>query len=271
MNTILEAFERKMYIKYAPKTKEQYTSIIRCFLAKHPEPEQCTDQQIEQYLLTFTGNSRHRQVRGCLEYFFTIVFNQKFKFKNIPYPPKPQLLPKVIEHTTIMRGIEQCKNLKHKAILMLLYGCGLRLDELIHLKPHNIDSKRMVINIEVAKGGKQRTVMLPESLLILLRQYYTQFKPKEYLFEGQFGGAYSPRSVQQIVKQHIGVNHHPHKLRHSFATMLLESGTDLRYIQSLLGHKSSKTTEIYTHVSRTHIAKIKSPVEFVKNNTWTAS
>lgn len=261
MENILETFERKMNIKYAERTKKQYLNIAKCFLSKHPQPNHCTEKEIEEYLLTFSGNSRHRQVRGCLEYFFTIVFNQRFKFKNIPFPPKPQLLPKVIDHQTIMDGINQCQNLKHKAILMLLYGCGLRLSELINLKAYNIDSKRMVVNVEIAKGSKQRQVMLPTTLLLLLRQYYTQYKPKNYLFEGMAGEQYSQRSVQQIVKKYIGNNHHPHKLRHSFATMLLENGTDLRYIQAMLGHKCSKTTEIYTHVSRTHIAKIKSPVE----------
>lgn len=257
----LKDFERKMSIKYADSTKGTYLYIIKQFLKQYPEPAKCTVEQIENYLLQHTGNSRHRQVRGLLQYFFTIVFNQAFKFKHIPYPPKTHQLPKVIDKEFLLQKINAIQNIKHKCILKLAYGCGLRISEIINLKPANIDSKRMLITIVQGKGRKDRQTMLPDSLLSDLRIYYKQHRPKEYLFEGQWGGKYSKRSIQEIVKQHLGPQYHIHQLRHSFATHLHEAGIDIKMIKELLGHANIKTTEIYTHVSRKHISGIKSPLD----------
>ena len=150
--------------------------------------------------------------------------------------------------------------------MLLIYSAGLRRSELIDLKISDIDSERMVINIIGAKGKKDRVSLLSENILQILRKYYKEYKPQKYLFEGAKGGKYSPTSVANIlkkvaVKAGIHKNVTPHMLRHSFATHLLEQGTDLRYIQELLGHNSSKTTEIYTHVSKKAIDKIKNPVD----------
>lgn len=150
-------------------------------------------------------------------------------------------------------------------MLSLIYSCGLRRSELLNLKPHDIDSKRGIIIIRQAKGKKDRIAPLSDKILQMLRNYYKAFNPKDYLFEGQNKGEpYDKRSLQQVLKQalikaKITKPDSLHWLRHSYATHLLESGTDLRYIQALLGHKSSKTTEIYTHVSTREIQKIKSP------------
>jgi len=149
---------------------------------------------------------------------------------------------------------------------MLIYSAGLRRSELLNLKVSDIDSERMVLHIRRAKGMKDRISLLSDNLLQLLRKYYQDYKPKIYLFEGKNGGKYSPTSVANILKKAalkagIKKNVTSHMLRHSFATHLLEQGTDLRYIQELLGHNSSKTTEIYTHVSKRAITKIKNPVD----------
>ena len=149
---------------------------------------------------------------------------------------------------------------------MLIYSAGLRRSELLNLTVSDIDSERMVINIIGAKGKKDRISLLSDNLLQLLRNYYIKYKPKKFLFEGQSGGPYSATSVAKILKNaasKAGIRKAvtPHMLRHSFATHLLEQGTDLRYIQELLGHKNSKTTEIYTHVSKRAIDKIKNPVD----------
>lgn len=257
----LEDFERKMSIKYALSTKNTYKEIIKLFLLKYPEPKECSAKQIEEYLLTHKSNSRHRQVRGVLQYFFTILFEQEFKFKNIPYPPKQFQLPKVIDQSYLLEKISKIENLKHKCIISLSYGCGLRLSELISIQLTDIDSKRMLVHIRKGKGMKDRQTMLPKTLLDNLRNYYKEYKPKQFLFEGQFGGQYSKRSIQKIVKLYIGKEYSPHKLRHSFATHLHEHGTDIKDIKELLGHTNLKTTEIYTHVSTKHISKIKSPIE----------
>ncbi|WP_231465311.1 tyrosine-type recombinase/integrase [Pedobacter sp. Leaf132] len=159
------------------------------------------------------------------------------------------------------------RNLKHKAILSTLYGCGLRLSEVIDLKIEDIDSESEVINIRQAKGNKDRQVMLPKSLLPLLRAYFKIYLPSNYLFEGQAKVKYSPRSVQAILKQaalNAKINKvvSPHVLRHSFATHLLENGTDIRYIQKLLGHNNLTTTQIYTHITDVAKNKVISPLDF---------
>jgi len=158
-------------------------------------------------------------------------------------------------------------NIKHKAILMLVYSAGLRVREVVKLKPEDIDNKRMLIHIKGSKGRKYRYTILSETALGVLRQYWMQYKPNKWLFEGARAGRYiSTRTVEKILehaceKANIRKDVSVHTLRHSFATHLLEGGTDLRYIQELLGHAHSKTTEIYTHVSTKSIGKIESPLD----------
>jgi integrase/recombinase XerD len=167
------------------------------------------------------------------------------------------------EITAILKGTS---NLKHRAILTLIYSSGLRIGELVNLKVKDIDSERRQIRIEQSKGKKDRYTLLSPKTLELLRAYFKEYKPKEYLFEGQEGGQYSARSIQGFFKEickrvDIRKKVSIHTLRHSFATHLLENGTDLRYIQALLGHESSKTTEIYTHVTTKGFDQIKSPLD----------
>jgi len=166
--------------------------------------------------------------------------------------------------TKILSSVD---NIKHKAILMLIYSAGLRVGEVVKLKPEDIDSKRMLIHIKGSKGRKDRYTILSETALEILREYWREYKPRKWLFEGARPGRYlSIRTVEKILehaceKANIRKDVSVHTLRHSFATHLLEGGTDLRYIQELLGHKDSKTTEIYTHVSIKSIGKIKSPLD----------
>lgn len=163
--------------------------------------------------------------------------------------------------------LEAHSNIKHKTMLSLIYSCGLRRSELLNLKPNDIDSKRNIVIIRQSKGKKDRITPLSPKILELLRAYYTIYKPKIFLFEGQKSGSiYSEKSLQSVLKQALQkakINKPVtlHWLRHSYATHLLESGTDLRYIQELLGHNSSKTTEIYTHVSTKSLQQIKSPFD----------
>lgn len=156
--------------------------------------------------------------------------------------------------------------MKHKTLLALIYSSGLRISEALAMKPKDIDSIRMLIHVKNAKGKKDRYTLLSEKVLVMMREYYSVYKPKEYLFEGQYGGQYSSRSAQVVLQEaaiKAGILKHIslHTLRHSFATHLLESGTDLRFIQDLLGHSSPKTTMIYTHVSSTSLKKIKNPFD----------
>jgi integrase/recombinase XerD len=175
-------------------------------------------------------------------------------------------LPVVLSKNEVSAMLSNIHNIKHKCMVGLLYSAGLRVGELLNLKIKDIDSDRMLIRVEGAKGNKDRLTILSKTVLFDLRSYYRQYRPKELLFEGPKGSRYSPTSVRKIVKRIAGLSKirkpvKPHTLRHSFATHLLEDGTDLRYIQALLGHSSSKTTEIYTHVATNIVKGIKSPID----------
>lgn len=176
-------------------------------------------------------------------------------------------MPNVLSKQEVKLILDVPKNIKHRTMLSLIYACGLRRSELINLKISNIDSKRNIISIIQSKGKKDRIIPLPKSILLMLREYYKAYKPKYWLFEGQkVDSQYSPQSLQAVLKQAIARANIKkpvtlHWLRHSYATHLLENGVDLRYIQELLGHSSSKTTEIYTHVSRKSLQAIKSPFD----------
>lgn len=175
-------------------------------------------------------------------------------------------LPDVLSLEEIKKVLNSIENIKHKTMISLIYSCGLRISECINLKVSDIDSSRMLIKVVQAKGKKDRYVQLSPKLLELLRKYYTKFKPTNHLFQGQFKDEYSARSIQQILKRaltlcnitkHITV----HSLRHSFATHLLEQGTDIRIIQEILGHKDIRTTQIYTHISHANLASLKNPFD----------
>lgn len=187
-------------------------------------------------------------------------------FFDIPRPKKQLILPKTLSVQEIKRLFRVTKNPKHLLMLKLCYGMGLRVSEIVNLKVSDIDSDRMQVLIQRAKGKKDRYVNLPKSVLESLREYYKIYKPKEYLFKGQYGGAYAKRSAQAVFKEamqkakinkQIGI----HGLRHSYATHLLEMGTDISLIQKLLGHNNLKTTLLYTHVSDKNLAKVKSPLD----------
>jgi integrase/recombinase XerD len=185
---------------------------------------------------------------------------------HLERPRKEIKLPVVLSMEEIKRLFDVITNVKHRTLLSLIYSGGLRIGEAINLKIRDIDSKRMLIHIKGAKGKKDRYTLLSESFSGLLRDYYKIYKPKEFLFEGQNTAKYSSASAQKILKYGVekaGINKKItlHTLRHSFATHLLENGTDIRYIQELLGHSSPKTTMIYTHVSENSIRRIKNPYD----------
>ena len=195
-----------------------------------------------------------------------MLHREKIFSEGIPRPKKRSSLPKVISKSDIAKIFAQLENPKHLLIVKLCYGMGLRVSEIVNLKITSIDSKRMLVHIEAAKGKKDRYVTLPSSILDDLRNYYRTYKPKIYLFEGQHGGQYAVRSVQAVFKKAIqkakinksvGI----HGLRHSYATHLLECGTDMVFIQKLLGHKDIKTTLIYAKVSGRQLGNIKSPLD----------
>ena len=194
------------------------------------------------------------------------LLNHPREVYDLPRAKKPTQLPSVFAESEVLAIITSLTNVKHKTILCLAYACGLRVSEIINMKVLDIDSARMVINIRQAKGKKDRIVMLSEKLLALLRVYFLEYKPKKWLFEGQYGEEYSSRSVQLVLghaKKKAGIRKTGsiHALRHSFATHLYEGGTDIFSIKELLGHQSLQTTMIYTHLSKKNISKIQSPLD----------
>jgi integrase/recombinase XerD len=212
------------------------------------------------------SSSYQNQVVNAVKLYFSAIQHKKIDVELIHRPRREKVLPNVLSKEEVKAILDAPYNLKHRAMLAMIYSCGLRRGELLNLTKFDVDSKRMVVIIRMAKGKKDRIVPLSPKILSLLRDYYKSYTPKEFLFEGQGGGKYSEKSLENVFKQSLfkARNKKPvtlHWLRHSYATHLLESGTDLRYIQDLLGHKSSKTTEIYTHVSTKNIQNIRSPFD----------
>ena len=212
------------------------------------------------------SSSFQNQVVNAVKLYFSAIQHKKIDVELIHRTRREKVLPNVLSKEEVKAILDAPYNLKHRAMLAMIYSCGLRRGELLSLTKFDIDSKRMVVIIRMAKGKKDRIVPLSPKILNLLRDYYKSYNPKEFLFEGQSGGKYSEKSLENVFKQSLfkARNKKPvtlHWLRHSYATHLLESGTDLRYIQDLLGHKSSKTTEIYTHVSTKNIQNIRSPFD----------
>jgi integrase len=200
----------------------------------------------------------------AIRFFFLEVLKNPLKLEEIPLMKKENKLPKVISKEKIKLIIDSCDNIKHKLIVKFLYSSGLRLSELINLRRSDVDFDKNLILVKQGKGLKDRMTLLSPSLKDDLLKYYSNnlFRT-EYIFEGR-NGKYTNKSVQKILERlgkKIGIKIHPHMLRHSFATHLLESGTDIRHIQKLLGHADLKTTEIYTHVSTKDLSMIKSPLD----------
>ena len=215
--------------------------------------------------LKLSENLIHSRMNAVKFYFEQVLYREQF-FMDIPRPKKPSILPKAISTHDIKKMLKTIENKKHLLLLKMCYGMGLRVSELVHLKITDIDSKRMQVLICAGKGKKDRYVVLPQSVLEELRAYYKEYRPKTYLFEGQNGAQYSVRSVQQVFKnamkkaninKRVGV----HSLRHSYATHLIEQGTDIRFVQDLLGHKDIKTTMIYTGLTDAAKRKIISPLD----------
>ena len=272
-NSIL-LFKKWMQQKrYSDNTINVYTDCLHVFFNWIQQPILeidnshvflFNDQYILKKQLSVTYQS---QFVNALKLFYSRLFERKLIIEKIDRPKKPKTLPNVLSKEEIKLILEGIINNKHRAMLSLIYACGLRCGELLSLKPEHIDSKRNLIIIKQAKGNKDRVAPLSTKLIELLRIYYKQYQPKNYLFEGQESGeAYTARSLQQVLKQAVskaGIKKPVtlHWLRHSYATHLLENGTDLRYIQEILGHKSSRTTEIYTHVSTNSLQKIVSPFD----------
>jgi integrase/recombinase XerD len=261
---IYKICEQKLYyLNYSERTISIYLHYIEKFLDSiDVNIQRVNSKEFQSYLdnYNFTSVSQQNQVINAIRFLYKFGLDKKYDKVSFKRPKKEKKLPKVIDGDFIKDKLSKIENLKHRTILSLTYSVGLRVSEVINLKIEDIDSKRMVIHIKNAKGRKDRVVPLSQNILGLLRTYFKQYKPNEYLFNGQNSLQYSSGSCNKIVKKYLGEQYHIHQLRHSCFTNLLESGTDLRIIQSIAGHSSSKTTEIYTHVSNRILSKVILPI-----------
>lgn len=258
--------------KYSHETIKAYLYYNRDFLSFiGKEHFNITEEDIKNYLLylseeRLSATSTLNQAINALKFYYGSMLKKKFIYE-VHRPTKDKKLPTILNKEEITRIIQAMKNIKHKAILMMIYSSGLRVSESARLMPEDLDRQRMLIHIKGSKGRKDRYTKLSEKALKVLDEYMVQYRPGKWLFEGAKSGRHlSRRTIEKIfdqacekagIKKDVSV----HDLRHSFATHLLEAGVDLRYIQELLGHASSKTTEIYTHVSTRSLGKIISPLD----------
>lgn len=252
------------FANYAENTVKNYAAQVELFLKyfnnQATKPSEISEKKIKEWLmLSKTTNSMKHRI-SAVKLFYELTGKQPLKFRYIKYPRSERHLPKVIDADFLRQKIETIHNLKHKAIIMLAFSVGLRVSEVVNLKIADIDSARMLVHINQAKGRKDRVVPLSANVLEVLRMYFKKDRPKEYLFNGQFDLQYSATSCNQIVKKYLGKKYHFHLLRHSSFTSMLEAGTDIRIIQKIAGHRNCKTTEIYTHVSNRMLSNVALPV-----------
>jgi len=272
----LKQLQKMLALKgYSPNTMRSYSIEFAqlLYILKDIPVHELSPERLQSYFLYCTNhlnvseNTIHSRINAVKFYFEQVLHREKMFF-DIPRPKKPLTLPKSLSFEEVKRLFDAVDNPKHRLILKLCYGLGLRVSEIVTLKINDIDSDRMKVMIQRGKGKKDRFVNLPESVLEELRDYYKSYRPKEYLFEGQYGDAYSVRSAQAVFKQamnkarilkKIGI----HGLRHSYATHLLELGTDISLIQKLLGHNNIKTTLIYTQTTDKSLIRVKSPLDSI--------
>ena len=260
--------------RYSESTINTYSDSLRAFFRFFPEKQ--IDQLDKDDVICFNNDyilkkdlssSFQNQVINAIKLFYRNRFNRSMEIEHLHRPRREKRLPNVLSKEEVKSILDAPINIKHRSMLSLIYACGLRRSELINLTLKDIHSERKLLLIRQSKGKKDRVVPISDKILILLRDYYKLYRPIAWLFEGQEPGTrYSEKSLENVLKQSIekaGIQKRVtlHWLRHSYATHLLESGTDLRYIQELLGHSSSRTTEIYTHVSTKSIQQIRTPFD----------
>ncbi len=272
ISNLVKDFERDMrFERYSERSVLNYGCQIKMFLGHFKDKDSCkhiSANEIKDYLLLSNKVNSQNHAHSAIKLFYRMTIKQPMKFHHIKYAKKEQKLPQPLSESEVQSLFAACTNLKHRAIMALLFGCGMRVGEVLNLKPEHIDRKRGVINIIAGKGNKDRIVPMGAELLNLLSKYWLEYRPKEYMFNGQFGVQYSMSSINQFLKQiakKAGVNKniHSHLGRHSYSSQLWANGIDLAKIKEILGHKSEKTTRIYTKCTSQIISSIRSPYSFV--------
>lgn len=247
-----ELFAKYLQAKnYSQRTIDQYVSILKKFLRHFRKtPNRINADEIVEYLSQFNQRNTIAATRGALMNYYTHVVNQPNKFKQIPYPKKENRVPQVMPKELVVDRINSIVNTKHRMMVSVIYGAGLRLSELLNLRITDIDGTKSTLFIRSGKGKKDRVVPVSEKLIRDLRTYFKEYMPTSYLFEGQNRGRYSSTSVQNICRKYMKCN--PYLLRHCHATHLIESGVDVSEVSKRLGHAKIQTTMIYNHIATTH-------------------
>ncbi|MDT8413525.1 MAG: site-specific integrase [Vicingaceae bacterium] len=270
----LEKYEQKLLLKaYSPNTIKTYKNEFIQYLTffEAHDLHSITKEQIEDYLEHLISKykiseTKQNQAINAIKWYYEKVLEKPKEYYNILRAKKTKTLPNVLSKEEVKKLLETPINIKHKAMLYTIYSAGIRSGELLNLRLKDIHTNDGFIYIKGGKGKKDRRTVLSNKLLIILREYYKAHKPSYWLFEGQDGGQYTSKSLQQVFRNAAEkANINPwatlHTLRHSFATHLIQNGTNLRYVQTLLGHSSSKTTEIYTHILTISNKQVKSPLD----------
>ena len=259
--------------RYSENTIKTYTSMIELFFRFHSDKQ--VNEIDEKNILDFNINyiiannyssTFQNQLINALKLFYLQTINKSLNLDGIERPKRSKRLPQVLSIDEVKEILNSIKNTKHITLISLLYSCGLRIGEAINLKTSSVDLNRKLLHVKSGKGNKDRYIPLSSTMITLLEKYYKLYRPKDFVFEGQNSPKYSTVSARQVLKNSLKKTNiikrvTLHTLRHSYATHLLENGTDIRFIQELLGHNSPKTTMIYTHVSTTSLEKIKNPFD----------
>ena len=260
------------YKRYSEHTVSSYVAqiekFLRYFSKEATKPSEISEKKIVDYLGKLPNHASHKAALCAIKFFYAEVGHQPRKLDNVKFPKKNYKLPIVLSQEEIQRMFTACENTKHKVILTLLYATALRVSELLNLKWEHFDRSRMVINIIQGKGKKDRQVMFPETIIPLLEKYWLEYKPKEYVLNGQFTLKYSQTSVNSVVKElakRAGITKvvYTHLIRHCSLTHMYENGVDIYSLQKVAGHNSAKTTAIYTHISHNIISRIPSPINSI--------
>jgi integrase/recombinase XerD len=274
MKNELESFKEILQLKrYSKQTINSYLSNLKLALVFFENKSFVSINEKDWFNYVFhlvntkyIAASTQRQIVGSVNLFYKEMYGKSLNLDQLNVSQRENKLPPVLSANEVKAILTHTSNLKHKALLSLLYGSGLRIGELLELRLSDIDSERMIVRVNQGKGKKDRLTILSHNVLKVLRKYFVEYKPKDYLFEGQNGGKYSASSSRNVLKQSmkrakITKPATLHTLRHSFATHLLENGVGIAHIQKLLGHHNIKTTLIYTHIANDSLMTIKSPLD----------
>lgn len=276
MSKLREQMQMDLDIKgYSPQTKRSYIGQVERFSRYYGKsPDKLGEQEIKEYLhylikIRKLSSSHINIAYSALKFFYNTTLHREWDIEKIPRIKNGKTLPRILSQEEVTRLLQATSNLKHRAMLMTIYGAGLRVSETANLKLGDIDSKRMQIHIYQGKGKKDRYTILSEANLSILRKYWELYRPDYWMFPGvPKDKPISTRTIQKLfqnsrvkvgIKKQVSV----HSLRHSFATHLLEFGVDIYHIQKLMGHSSIKTTSIYIHLKRDDILNITSPLDMI--------